>query len=245
MRTFFASLLAFSALQLPAQTDTATFPGREFVYEYSVTRKGEPSLFVFQEPFASTDAGEVNAAWGYCSPAQTDICSGDLVVRVGLKFSDHLSADSMYYTNYLYYNITGETVCQSVSGSVVSTNEVWLHPPRTKGFRILECAPFPHIRFDSTNWAWTLEVGGHWGDARWKQWEGNVEFGFEYQKTGEETLLYKGRPYSCTVVEAKATSPLGSSGAQFWYSPPTGFLKMEFYNIDNSIMTMNLVEIRE
>lgn len=246
MRPFSVLFFVFISISAFCQSDTSIFPGKEFVYTYSILRDGDTCLFVFQEPILQTgsNARSVDANWDYCPAGRLQTCRGEVAGTVGLRFPVSISPDSFYYTREIYYNLYREKIHESIAASVINPGEIWLHPPRMKGFRILECNPFPHIRFDSTGWSWKLEVGGEWGDIRWKIWEGTVQFQFEYQKTGEQTLFYQGRLISCTVVEAKSHSPLGSSGATFWYSPLAGFLKMEFRNIDGSILTMNLLEIR-
>ena len=59
--------------------------------------------------------------------------------------------------------------------SVIIENEerVWIHPPRELFFKILQINPYPYIKKPlkkGLKWTWTLKIGDHWGDKRWKEW---------------------------------------------------------------------------
>lgn len=59
----------------------------------------------------------------------------------------------------------------SSTGVIENPGNVWLHPPRRALFRILELNPFPYIKAPykvGNKWEWTLRIGSHWSDDRWK-----------------------------------------------------------------------------
>ncbi|MBR6132344.1 MAG: hypothetical protein IKQ20_10850, partial [Bacteroidales bacterium] len=74
----------------------------------------------------------------------------------------------------------------SMSGIVENERNLWMHPNRSCLFRVLELNPFPYIQYPvekGRKWKWSLSIGSHWGDERWKTWTGGIVNKYKYRIT--------------------------------------------------------------
>jgi hypothetical protein len=132
-----------------------------------------------------------------------------------------------------------------VFGSVENENNIWMHPPRDKYFRILELNPFPFIKapYEIGNaWDWTLIVGSGWGDHRWKLWEGHLENQCKYVIKDKINLKTKLGEIECLVIESTASSSVGNTKLTSYFNAEFGFVKLDYLNIDGSKTKLELVE---
>ena len=115
-------------------------------------------------------------------------------------------------------------------------------------FTILELNPFPYIKAPyqaGTEWTWKLAIGGQWGDARWKEWEGNIINNYNYKILGEIPLKTELGSLKCLIVEGTATSDLGTTKLISYFNEDYGFVKLEYTNIDGSKTFLDILEVKE
>ena len=134
----------------------------------------------------------------------------------------------------------------SYSGIVENERNLWMHPNRDCLFQILELNPFPYIQYPikkGKTWKWKLTIGSHWGDERWKTWEGIIVNKYKYKITDTacEVVTPMGT-LPCVKVEAMAKSRIGKTHLTAYYNDTYGFVKMDNTNIDGSKIIINLVE---
>lgn len=123
------------------------------------------------------------------------------------------------------------------TGCIENFKNIWLHPPRSFLFRILELNPFPFIQAPyriGNKWGGKLRIGSYWGDPRWLVWDKSITNHYSYEITDRVDLETEIGKIDCLVVKAKATSRLGNTFLKSWFHLTEGFIRMEYINIDSS-----------
>ena len=136
----------------------------------------------------------------------------------------------------------------SISGVIENEANIWMHPPRDQYFKILELNPFPYIKAPyevGTKWNWRLQIGGQWGDERWKTWKGNIENIYQYEITAKKNIDTSLGNLECFVVESTAKSRLGETALTAYFHQKYGFVKLDYTNINQSKTLLELVEHSE
>ena len=145
---------------------------------------------------------------------------------------------------YECYTENGKASINSFSGVIENENNIWMHPPRDKYFRILELNPFPFIKAPyeiGNEWEWTLKIGSGWGDARWKVWEGNIENKYKYKITDKKIIKTVLGEIDCFVIESTAKSSIGETKLTSFFNPDYGFIRLNYTNIDGSKTNLELI----
>lgn len=146
---------------------------------------------------------------------------------------------------YKYYQENNPS-SEEVTGLIQDNDRVWLHPPRTKGFRILELNPFLEIRNPlkkGFSWENSLTISDSWADERWKLWNGKVNFKTEYLNRGQVELKTKMGVLNCYLIEAKSKSNIGVTKTIMFFNIEYGFVKVIYHNINKSKLIIELIEI--
>ena len=135
----------------------------------------------------------------------------------------------------------------SYSGIVENERNLWMHPNRSCLFKVLELNPFPYIQYPikkGKTWKWKLTIGSHWGDERWKTWEGIIVNKYKYKITDTDCeLVTPMGTLPCVKVEAVAKSRIGKTHLTAYYNDTYGFVKMDNTNIDGSRIVIDLVGV--
>lgn len=134
----------------------------------------------------------------------------------------------------------------SSSSSIFENNElVWIHPPRRLFFKILELNPFPYIKKPikiGAKWTWSLQIGSHYGDIRWKQWESTITNISNYEIVKDTMLMTGLGQLHCFVVNSEAKSELGTTSLISYFNKKHGFVNLDYTNIDGSKIVINLMK---
>lgn len=148
---------------------------------------------------------------------------------------------------YEYLDNAGQVANSEETGVVDNKVNIWLHPPRSNLFKILELDPFPFICFADSirEWHWVLEIGPTWSDDRWKSWTTLVQDTFTYRRGGDQLITTAFGMLPCREINAKGLSELGTTFLQMLFYPPYGFLEMRWTNIDGSKLVMKLVKMEK
>jgi len=137
----------------------------------------------------------------------------------------------------------------SMSGVIENEANVWMHPPRSDYFKILQLNPYPYIKAPyelGAKWDWKLKIGAYyWMDIRWKTWEGNIENNYQYEITDKCILETVIGNIECFIIDATAKSRLGDTKLRAYFNEKLGFVKLDYVNIDGSQTNLELVEYIE
>jgi hypothetical protein len=177
--------------------------------------------------------------------------------RLGLKFR----TDSSYTQTFIsfdYLDKMGNTqnafngVGEEITGVIDNKKNLWIHPPRSYTFKILEFNPFPFYYIDETvkRWTWKLDVGGpHYLDSRWIDAKETVHISYLYTRAKDETLKTPLGEIVCKVTIGTASSEsnnkLMKTHLKSYYNSNYGFVKLVYDNINGSQLVMDLIDIKK
>lgn len=228
---------------LPFTKDNRIYRGGN-TYRFAFTYQsptGEDLSFAFAEK-----AEKGKFPWTF--KKKTPDCPDCIVaVEMQVKPTDKVKYQSGYHQTdicYTYLTRTGALNYPAQNTGLIENDcNVWLHPPRSGLFRVLELNPFPHIKkpyevghsFESA-----LKIGSHWQDERWREWEGSITNQTTYRIFENAVLHVAGSDISCLITEAKAGSELGNTYLKTWFNDTIGFVKYEYTNIDGSKIMLEL-----
>lgn len=217
---------------------------REFVYDYYVLKDGR--RLKIQSPSNIGPSTDFQRAWEFVDILSTN---SEKIEKISFKVLEGFTNTNQTKVQYKYYCNRGYSECQFYGTSGVIENKVnlWTHPHRDKYFMILELNPFPFVQQPlriGNKWKWKLKIGEYWGDQRWKKWSGSILNDYDYEITGKEKLETKIGKIDCWIIRAKAVSSLGQTGLLAYFSESCGFMKLDFTNIDDTHLVMEIVEIR-
>lgn len=140
-------------------------------------------------------------------------------------------------------NSSKQLLARSYTGLVENKYNVWLHPPRTSLFGILELNPFPYIQFPAAinkEWKDAMTISDHWSNALWKVWEGDVKINYEYKITGQKLIKFRNSEVLCWVIKSHAASRLGKTELVSFFNEKHGFILLNYRNIDGSETNFSL-----
>lgn len=216
--------------------------GRKFIFDYSIVRQGD-TLKITAPEFTSpgTDAERQWSFIATSTPNENKLENISITVLPGIINSDQ--TELKYQFQY-----PGKVDCKfySTSGVIENGANTWMHPPRDKYFMILELNPFPYIRqpfIVGNKWAWSLRIGEHWGDDRWRTWTGTIQNDYQYKIVGRQNLTLPIGELECWVVQATASSSVGSTALTAYYNEDFGFVKLDYTNIDHSKVMLQVTKI--
>ena len=142
-----------------------------------------------------------------------------------------------YELIYAYRNVSDSLVEEwpyqnsETTGLIENQKMIWMHPPRSDKFSILEYFPFPEINFP-------VKCGKEYKRA----FLGHIDF---LEKSGY--VRYKICIHcdgNKTEIIGNAHNKLGDWNAQYIFDNQCGFTKME-YHYNNTIIKLELVDIIE
>lgn len=207
-------------------------PGREFIYDYYYRKNGKN----FKFDFSNKETGLASCDYKFENTVQTfsyKILQGNFMGQTQAWFGYRSATDTIQ--NF------------EISGIIENKMNVWLHPPRSDMFGMLEIAPFPFIRFPlaiGTAWSDSLEIGDHYSDRRWAKWEGSITNQTQRKITGKEIVSTAFGKLLCYVVKSWSSSELGISTSTAYFNEKYGFVRMEYGNIDGSELILSLVKAK-
>ena len=163
-----------------------------------------------------------------------------LVIKVD-NYGNDISKRLAFCYNYPPQGITASSTI------IENENKVWIHPPRQFFFKILELNPFPYIKKPikiGKKWNWTLKIGEQYGDKRWKEWEKEITNISSYEIVKDTILLTKLGELHCYVTKSTAKSEIGQTHLTSFFNKLYGFVKLDYTNIDGSIIILELTKYK-
>jgi hypothetical protein len=216
---------------------------RKFIFDYFIVRNGD--TLKIAAPKISQQNSDFHRDWTFI-PLREE--SAEKVETISITVLPGIANVNQTKVQYDYQYVPDNySTYSSTSGVIENEMNTWIHPHRDKYFMILELNPFPYIQrpFKKGNkWKWTLAIGPHWQDRRWKMWAGPIRNEYQYEIVGKEKLETSSGSMDCWVVRSTATSSIGSTHLLAYYSEENGFVKLDYTNIDNSKTVIEIKEIR-
>lgn len=239
------SLDSISARETRQTADNSIYKvGYRYVYRYYyIDSTGKKYLQkLVQKPGLDRDS-----SWELVPLEAKDALTNDQVsisIEEGPAGTSLSSGVVQTQINYEYFSPAGQLYFMSYTGVVENQKNIWIHPPRSRLFKILELNPFPFVQTPFAvghEWKWQLEIGAGWGSPRWKEWKGSITNNYHYQITGEKVLDTPVGTLNCLVTESKASSSLGTTYLTSYFHPEWGFVLLDYTNIDGSKIVLELL----
>lgn len=147
--------------------------------------------------------------------------------------------------NIFYLAENGKILDSSHTGVIENKFNIFLHPPRSYLFRILELAPFPFVQFPlniQRKWKFNLEIDDSWSDPNWNEWRGNIDNQSLYTCEKKELLETEFGTLSCSVIISDSNNEAGDSSLVAYYNMDYGFVMLKYHTIDNSNLILKRVK---
>ncbi len=208
--------------------------GRSLSYRYSYTSvAGERRSFDFvDEDFVFVDE----------DPTKNRI---ELKVQAGTKpMSDWIPGYNQTVFSYHY----AQKEPYEITGLIENRANVWIHPPRSGLFRVLELNPFPSAVFpleEGRTWFWSVYAGTQWSDERWATYDEQLFIESTYTVTGDDVIEHESLgTLDVARIDAIGKSDIGETRLEALYHLDYGFVRLDYTNIDGSRIRFDLVDVR-
>lgn len=222
--------------------------GRKIIYKYYYQNKEGEKFLIKKGKEVLQPEGYSTFDWEFIDfnkPDNETINAIILRPNLGNPFGKDMPDYNQTSISYEYLMHNGKSFGREVTGAIENDMNIWIHPPRSNFFRILELNPFPYIKAPyevGTNWNWKLKIGDHWSDKRWLEWKGGIENNYDYKITEKKNILTKLGNIDCYIIEANAKSKIGETELISYFNSEFGFVKLEYKNIDG---TKTVIEIEK
>ena len=223
--------------------------GKKFIYSYYYENRDEEKFLIKRGKEVLQSEGYSRYDWDFIKVENQDsltITSLILKPNAGNPFGKDIPDYNQTAIAYEYLMSNGQFFTMEVTGAIDNEMNVWIHPPRSNFFRILELNPFPYIKAPykiGTKWNWRLKIGDHWSDKRWLEWKGGIENIYEYEIKEKKVISTKLGDLECYLVYANAESRIGKTELISYFNPKFGFVKLEYKNIDGTKTILELEKI--
>lgn len=184
--------------------------------------KEERRQFYFLVPFQDTSYDPIN------------------IISMEVTGADYHNQSEIQF-NYIHKS--GDQIMSETTGVIENLENIWMHPPRSGMFKILELNPFPFVKFPfkkGTKWQWELGIGDGWSDPRWKEWEGSITNKYDYEITDKVNIKSPIGNLECYVIDGVANSRIGQTYLKSYFNEEHGFVKLEYTNIDSTKTVIEL-----
>jgi hypothetical protein len=136
------------------------------------------------------------------------------------------------------------------TGVVDNRMNLWMHPPRSHTFKILQLCPYPFYYLDGSinTWGWNLETGGSYLDPRWtKTKKESITITYEYTRGKDEVIDTPLGKMECKVTNAKGICKPArlNTGLKSYYHSKYGFVRLEYDLINGDKMVIWLEEVKQ
>lgn len=179
------------------------------------TNKTFTEKITLKRKFGFANGFQKKIFWEYTPNKNSDSTIVEALYELAGQSSDDSSRREMLNSTYLFEK----------TGLIENRSMLWIHPPRSKYFRILEFTPFPSRSNNDSTYTDTITLGMGWGKYIGEKVVSS------YTKREEEGK---------TIVTAEANSILGKVNSTFTVDE-TGFSKLEYSLFDRYKITFRML----
>jgi hypothetical protein len=223
--------------------------GKKFTYSYYYQNKNEEKILIKRGKEVLQPEGYSTYDWDFIKVEEQDdetITKLILTPSSGNPFEKNIPDYNQTAIGYKYLMNNGQSFTMELTGAIENEMNVWIHPPRSNFFEILELNPFPYIKAPykvGTKWSWKLKIGDYWSDKRWLEWKGGIENIYEYEIKDSKVISTKLGNLECYVVHSNAKSQIGATELISYFNSKFGFVKLEYKNIDGTKTILELENV--
>ncbi|MEO1054960.1 MAG: hypothetical protein AAFX87_30280 [Bacteroidota bacterium] len=209
--------------------------GKGLIYQLSIYESGEKKRLVFSD----RDWDLIQASE---EPSAKDV---ERIIYLTASVKKSKRTNKRQTEVIIAFEPNGRTFQNT--GIVENDQNIWLHPPRSRFFKVLELCPFPYVRLSSDSLAWTdkLSISQRWQDERWATWEGEQVLDLTYKNEGFENIETNLGEIRCLITKSKAKSTIGETFLTTYFNSKLGFVKMEYDILGKYKVIFQLAETKE
>ena len=222
--------------------------GKQFIYFYYYQNSQGQKYLIKKGKEVKHPAGYSTFDWDFVEiEKQDDETILQLILKpdLGNPFKNNPEYNQTSIS-YYYVMKNGDSFVSETTGAIENMLNVWIHPPRSIFFKILELNPFPNIKSPyeiGSKWNWNLGIGDFWSDERWLKWEGSIVNNIEYEIVDRKNISTKMGDLECYIINATAKSRIGETGLISYFNNDFGFVKLEYTNIDGTKTILELEKV--
>lgn len=134
------------------------------------------------------------------------------------------------------------------TGVLENDSLLFMHPPRSNQYAILQYCPFPQIRFPlyiEKSWNFDLEVGGIWLKAIKRNTEGQTVVKSVYTVIGKILWYCPAikKNIDCYEIQAIGNTKFGNTSLRAYFSEIYGFVYLDYETLNNDrfIFTLQFI----
>lgn len=134
------------------------------------------------------------------------------------------------------------------TGVVENDLNIWMHPPRSYFFKVLNICPYPFVKLpviENDSWTDKMKVSSYWTDSLWGYWDKKLHIDLDYRVAGKEEIYFSGENIECFVINSSSYSDLGVSQLRIYYNEIFGFVKLNYNVLDKFKIEFILADIQD
>ncbi|MCD9854894.1 hypothetical protein LUD75_09270 [Epilithonimonas sp. JDS] len=223
--------------------------GKKFTYSYYYQNAGGEKFLIKKGQNIMQPQGHTIPDWEFVPfERQDNETINHIILQTfsGNPFQKEIPEYNQTAIGYDHKMNNGQSFTMEMTGAIENEMNVWIHPPRSNFFKILELNPFPYIKAPykiGNQWNWKLKIGDHWAEKRWLEWKGEIENNYAYEIIDKKNITTKLGNLECYVIDAKAKSRIGETELTSYYNFNFGFVKLEYKNIDGTKTVLELEKV--
>ena len=124
-------------------------------------------------------------------------------------------------------------------------DSIWLHPLKKDFFEILALNPYPFIQLPievGNRFHFNLPVHDNWSNPDWKKWYGTLKNNCRYEVVKQRSIRLPFGALAPYAVMSNCENELGDTGLVAYFDDELGFVKLDYRNIDDSWLSLELLE---
>ncbi len=155
-------------------------------------------------------------------------------------------ASTQTIVNYSFFN-NNKIInrLSSLTGIIEDSSQIYMHPPRSGYFEILEFFPFPKVYFPLSigkSWSSKLSVPNHF--FKYSNIENKAQVVLNSYRVTEKIFIETSDgKKECWKIDAVSQSDIGENKASFYYSTTIGFIKMVFIDTNGKQLIFDISKI--
>jgi hypothetical protein len=171
------------------------------------------------------------------------ILHGDLWKFYSRKESRLITSENNWSIDWVYSSTDKKN-----TGIIENDSLVFMHPPRSNQYAILEYCPFPQIQFPlyiGKSWNFDLEVGGVWLKAIKRNVEGQTMVTSSYTVIGKISWYcpFLKKDIDCYEIKAIGNTKFGNTSLQAYFSEVYGFVYLDYETLNNDKFIFTLQSV--
>lgn len=221
--------------------------GRVFTYNYSVTvgdTVGKIELSWQDNP--NLKGSRILGNWTFVAESSSQYLINKIRYTV-IPDSLVINRTNRNQTEVLIGMYSENLIAGGYTGVIENERNVWIHPPRSTFFKVLNTCPYPYVQlplYVGKTWSDKMKIGEHWGNPMWATWKKKLLMDLSYEVIGKEKLNIDGKSYECFVVKSSSVSDIGKNELLFYFNEQLGFVKMKYGILGKISVEFDLMDFK-